>query len=316
MLGGHICTLLFCLSMVILPLLPKRMMAWWMTYVMASFLFLNGTIKGRDKYLKFKNNCSKGILTFVHPYWFDMFPIIHLLGEVPRGTIKAKYLIGPLRLFASRLKALAVQDKPSGLSTVIKEAIQARQPGEELICICPVGTTTTTYQDDVPEYKSKGAFHAMPTIMPIVMYYSFFSVWDKQSLFDVICERTCGDILHYYVKVLDPISPHEDEKVEDYMKRVHDYTQEGLYECKQEFKIKSSNINPKLLFFSELLDIILIFLYIQNTFLLMLLFYLVITRFLFATPQYDLLFRIYTKIMMVYMIYFVISVGIDHFFFQ
>jgi len=304
MFTGYVFLFLFIISVIILPFLPKRIISWWMTNIMESFLFLNGVIEGRDKYLKFKNECAKGVLIFTHPYWFDMFPIIHLLGEVPRGTIKAKYLKFPLNLFANRFKALAVQDQPSGLSAVIKESIENRKPGEELICICPVGTTTSTYQDEVPEYKSKGTFYAMPTIMPIVMYYSFFSVWDKQSLLDMVYERISGDILYYYVKVLDPISPNEDEKMEDYMLRVHDYTQEGLLQCKREFRIKQeSESYNKEQYSLEIAYVLFIFYFISNIYLIGILAYLSISRFIWVTPQYNLLYRMYMKILFVYIIY-------------
>jgi 1-acyl-sn-glycerol-3-phosphate acyltransferase len=298
MFSAYICLVLFVLSAAILPFLPKRIMAWYMTNVVAKFLFLEGTVEGREKYVNFKNNVDKGIVIFSHPMWMDMFFVTHLLGEMSRAVIKSKYLIGPLQILANRLNVLAVREEKSGLSGVIKESVENRKSGEELITISPVGTTNLVTQDIVPEFKSKGTFLSMPAILPLAVSYSAFEEWDKQTLLEIILKRTGGPILYYHAKVMDPIFPKEDESMEDYMKRSRDYLESGVLECKakvRSFEKTNSYIFKE--FLKEFFCLLIILKWEKNMLLGGIVFCLVLCRVVYNTPQYDLLASLYKRIL-------------------
>ncbi len=303
MFAGYIFFGFFVLSLIILPFLPKRIMAWYISKVIAKFLFLEGTIEGREKYYNFKNTQSKGIVIFNHPSFHDMIPICHALAEPSRGVIKSKYLIGPLKIFAHRLNLIAVDEVKKGVAAIIIDAVNSRQKGDNLICISPVGGTNLYNQDDVPEFR-KGAFLAMPAVLPIIIYYSNFEVWNTQTLFGIVYGRTNGEKLYYHAQIMDPIFPKEKESVEEYMKRVREYVAKGIAECKTKPNREEHdqyNIKEYLL---ELAYTIFILFAERNVILLGIFFYLELRRWLDATPQYEFLVSIYLRLLFLKIVVF------------
>lgn len=206
-------------------------MAWYFVNILGKAICgLYGTVSGNQKYNEFKKKETKGIIIFSHPTFYDFVPMIHALGEVPQGVIKSKYMIEPLKIFAKRLKMILVQEKKSGVSETITNIVNNRKQGEDLICICLAGTTSKN-QDEIPEYKT-GAFLTLPPILPIVMYYSDITIWDKQSLFEIVYKRITGPIISYSAIVMDPIYPEKDETIPLYIERVRRKMKEGIAECK------------------------------------------------------------------------------------
>src|SRR5258706_2461939 len=150
MFAGYIFFGFFVLSLIILPFLPKRIMAWYISKVIAKFLFLEGTIEGREKYYNFKNTQSKGIVIFNHPSFHDMIPICHALAEPSRGVIKSKYLIGPLKIFAHRLNLIAVDEVKKGVAAIIIDRVKLIKKKNKLNCILTTRGTNLYKQYEVP----------------------------------------------------------------------------------------------------------------------------------------------------------------------
>lgn len=286
---GYIFLVLFALATTILPFLPRRIMAWYITNVIGKLLFLEGTIEGRDKYYTFKNTQTKGIVVFNHSLWLDMLPVCHVLGEMCRGTIKSKYLIGPLKILAQRLNMLLVEEDKTGMSATITKAVSTRCKGEDLICLAPAGTTNCYTQDEVPEFR-KGAFWSLPPVLPVIIYYSIDEMWDKQTLFQIILARINGDKMYYHAQVMEPIFPLPFEKVETYVERVRECVRQGIMECKHKARPPISNPLQEIKNFClDLLCLVLISSFEENLSLAIAYFFLITVRCLHPTPQCKLL---------------------------
>ncbi len=230
---GIVKTLLFFLSMFILPCLPKKCLTWFLVHAWGRLLGLNGTIQGRDTYQIFKNQRAQALAVFTHPTFFDMIPICHVAGETLRSVVKSKYIIGPLRCLAGRLNMILVYPTPSGVSQQIATEVKNRQERDDLICMAPTGTTLLTKQDVKPLLYHKGAFGPMAPILPFVMYYSSVTIWDKQSLFGIVLERMCGPTIYYHAMALEPLEPMENETQDQFMERTKTVIENGILHCKR-----------------------------------------------------------------------------------
>lgn len=292
MFPAYILAALFGLSIALIPLLPKCVIPWFICNVLGRLLFLRGTVEGTDIYFKFKNTHDKGIIIFSHPTFYDIVPICHVLQDMPRWVTKIEYIMGPLKAVVKRLGIITVDSKKKGTTAVICDSINKREKGDDLICICPAGTTSLS-QEDIPPYK-RGAFLMMTPILPVVMYYSSLTVWDKQTFFQMIYERVNGPILYYHCKVMEPLYPLQDETEKDYTERTRLYVRQGVLQCKDkasDYVDKESDIIKNLLI--ELLMVILIILLERNVFAFMITCYLMLRRCMDKTPQYELVSWIY-----------------------
>jgi len=191
-------------------IIPKKWMVWYIGTVVRSQFRL------RPKYtigLSHLLELQTGAIIFNHPSCFDFLILCFALQRIPTVVVNKKYMIGPLRFIAWRCGFVLIDPDKKGQSNEIIHAMQSK-----VLCIAPAGKI---HQEPVPFHKS--VFLARQPLMPVVLRYASVSVWDKQSLLDVILERMQGSWIDFSVEckpILYPIEPPDlfKERVENQMR--------------------------------------------------------------------------------------------------
>lgn len=185
-----------------------------------------------EKYRQFKATHHAGVIVYNHPTFYDHVVLMKELGEYVRFVMLKKYMVGPIRWLAKRLQVVEVKPK-SGVAQKIRDIILHRKPNESLLAINPAaGHLSETDPTVVAPFRT-GAFLAKAPVLPILLWYDPYEPWKYgESLLQVLWRRLRGEKVHYMMKVLDPMTPTEDETVVQYAERCRKYIGDALLDMR------------------------------------------------------------------------------------
>jgi hypothetical protein len=180
------------------------------------------------KYHAFKRDTAKGVVLFTHSTFFDHMVIMKELNDTPRFVMSAKYICnGIIRWIARKCNVLEIGG--SGNAFVVSAAIDSRKRDDPLLAVSPTaGQSHATDQEVLMEFKT-GAFIVLPEVLPIVIRYTPYEPWlASMQLHDMIKRRLRGDVVHYTMRVLDPIRPLQDETPRQFADRCRELMQDEM----------------------------------------------------------------------------------------
>lgn len=176
-------------------------------------LGVNGSCNEDDveKYYSFKKNVSKGVIIFNHPTFFDHVVIMKELKDTPRFAMYDKYIVGPVKWLCNRLNVLPISSS-QGNTCRIRSAIKTRKNNESLLAVSPSAGKCHVHDIAALAKFRTGAFVEMPDVLPIIINYEPYEPWmQNTSLLKTMIRRLRGCNVSYQLKVLDPVSPLQDE---------------------------------------------------------------------------------------------------------
>jgi hypothetical protein len=183
-------------------------------------LYTTVSEENKKKYDDFKNG-EGGIILFTHCTFYDHFLLYHEFQDLPKGVAKRKHLFFPFNYLFENIGTILFDEK-SGISELIKNYTNERKPGDPCIILAPAaGYSNNEDQNKLEEFKS-GGFLPMKPVLPVLIKFDPYLNWKKgESLFENLWKvLTYPEKKWYKVKVLDPISPLENDTFETYKQRV------------------------------------------------------------------------------------------------
>lgn len=184
----------------------------------------------KEKYHRIKNTLDNVVVVFNHPTYFDNVVMMYELDDIPRLVALKKYMVGPLKWVASKMKAIPIVPG-SGFSKTLTAEITNRKAGDPMIGINPTGgKVSETDQFDLQAFRT-GAFLSKPTILPITLVYDPYVPWlHGESVPDAFRKRLTGRPMRYVMRVLDPIIPTDEETPEQLAARCKQTMEDAMRE--------------------------------------------------------------------------------------
>lgn len=205
-------------------ILPKKLMKYAFKLSLLGFNVYNTTEPefeelNNNRIEDFYKKELKGIFLFNHPSFLDTFAFVSVIDKDKITPIAyGPYFSFPLNLLSDTFNPIYVQSGSTGISNIIKNAILTRKLGEPMIFMAPGGSDRNECQRIMSNFRS-GAFLAKGPILPIVIRYSD-NVNRWPIVLSLIKRLFYFTPVYFKIRVLDPIFPEEDEKLENFKLRV------------------------------------------------------------------------------------------------
>lgn len=176
----------------------------------------------RRRFLDFYHTNGPGVIMYNHPTFYDYAVLAKEFGHRCRFVAFAHRLTFPTNWVAWKINTLNIKPS-SGASKEITKAIESRERSTPMITMSPSGgyrhQDFDTHPNKLLEFRS-GGFLARSPVLPIVIRYDPNDAWREDNIVHTVWQRLCGDPVHYRVHVLEPMSPGEEESVDDFKERV------------------------------------------------------------------------------------------------
>ena len=200
----------------------------WFAKIFMYILSLNINISKEDlvKYMEYLYSDNKFICTFNHTTLIDGFVLFSIF---PRSSyLILKVIIYSMIGYTDKMNDLLgnIFVEKGHTSKKIKERIDSRKSGDQILFIAPGSGNTSTIPGSITEFTSNGAFVHKYPILPIVMKYEDESLHynhdNGESMLHSCLKLFLVKDYNINIKVCDMVEYKEDETIEEYKGRVYE----------------------------------------------------------------------------------------------
>ena len=193
--------------------------------------------ENKRRYEEFKKK-PNGVMVFTHSTMVDFMLLCREFHDIPSFLALRETCIFPFNYLIHEINGILFS-KGEGVTQKIIEYIKNRKSGEPVLCIAPTGGYSKEEQNELCDFRN-GAFVEKTHILPVIIKFNHYIPWMKGESFIYHAYRllTTQDKL-YTIKVLDEMSPNEDESMEDFKQRVKGKMEEAMRECNVEKENKT-----------------------------------------------------------------------------